>query len=95
MVEAWLGMIGELEAVLEGKKLLPVGLLWPATGGKGLNLKTLLEDPPEQFDFDAIGKGGPAAKYLEKGDEVKLDVLLRVVRVFGDSLSVAYAAWFN
>ena len=94
MVEAWLGLVGELEAALEGKKLIPVGLLWP-NGGKGLNLRTLLDDPPERFDFDAIGKAGPAAKYLEQGQEVNLNVLFRLANVFGDSLSVAYAAWFN
>ena len=93
-LEAWLAMVGELEAALEGKKLIPVGLLWP-NGGKGLNLRTLLDDPPERFDFDAIMRNGPAAKYLEKGEEVGLDVILRVGRVFGDSMSVAYAAWFN
>jgi hypothetical protein len=94
MVEAWLRMIGELEAVLEGKKLLPVGLLWD-TGGKGLNVKALLEDPPARFDIDVIIQRGPAAKYLEKGELVDLNVVFRTLNVFGDSLSVAYAAWFN
>jgi hypothetical protein len=94
MVEAWLGMVGELEAALEGKKLLPVGLLWN-TGGKGLNLKTLLEDPPDRFDTDAIGRNGPDGKYLENGPSVDIGVVIRAATVFGDSLSVAYAAWFN
>jgi hypothetical protein len=94
MVEAWLGMVAEVEAALEGKKLIPVGLLW-ATGGKGLNLKALLDDPPERFDLEAIMQKGPAAKYLEQGEAVSLEALLRVARVFGDSTSVAYAAWFN
>jgi hypothetical protein len=94
MIEAWLGMVSEVEAALEGKKLIPVGLLWK-TDGKGLNLKTLLEDPPEQFDIDAIVARGPAPKYLEKGDFVNFEALLRIGRVFGDSLSVAYMAWFN
>jgi hypothetical protein len=94
MVEAWLAMIDELEAALEGKKLLPVGLLWN-TGGKGLNIKALLEDPPPRFDFDAIIANGPAAKYLEQGKMVDLNVVFRVANVFGDPLSVAYAAWFN
>lgn len=94
MVESWLTMVGEIEAMLEGKKLIPVGLLWP-TDGKGLNLKKLLDDPPPRFDFDAIGKAGPAAKYLENGTLVDLAVIARIAQVFGDSLSVAYAAWFN
>jgi hypothetical protein len=95
MVESWLEMVGEVEAMLEGKKLIPVGLLWPALNGKGLNLKTLLDDPPARFDFDTIVKAGPAPKYLEAGQDVNLNVVFRLVTVFGDSLSVAYAAWFN
>src|SRR5262249_12535087 len=94
MIDGWLAMIDELEQMLNGKKLLPVQILWQ-TNGKGLNLKTLLEDPPEKFDFAAIEKRGPAAKYLEKGDAVNLNVLFRLSGVFGDTLSVAYAAWFN
>jgi hypothetical protein len=38
---------------------------------------------------------GPAAKYLDNGDVVELDALLRVASVFGDPLTVAYAVWFN
>ena len=48
MIDGWLGLLGELEAVLEGKKtfLKSFGM---DKDGKGLNLKTLFEDPPEKF----------------------------------------------
>jgi len=95
MIDAWLDMIGELEAVLEGKKLLPVNLIWRQTGGKMLNVKALLEDPPAAFDVDAIIAKGPSAKYLENGQVADLDALFRVLRVFDGPLGVAYAAWFN
>jgi hypothetical protein len=94
MIDAWLGMVGELEAVLQGKKLLPVNLLWQ-TGGKGLDVKALLDDPPARFDFDAITQRGPAAKYLANGPAADLNALFRVATVFDGPLSVAYAAWFN
>jgi hypothetical protein len=97
MIDAWLGIIDEVEALLNGKKLIPEMLVkWisPKSEG-GLNLKKLLDDPPEKLDGDLIRKNGVAAKYLEKGVEVDTRALSRIATVFGDSLSVAYAAWFN
>ena len=94
MIDAWLGMVAELEAVLEGKKLLPVNLLWK-TDGKGLDVKALLDDPPARFDTDAIMARGPAAKYLANGPSADLNALFRVAQVFDGPLAVAYAAWFN
>jgi hypothetical protein len=94
MIDAWLGMVGEIEATLEGKKLLPVNLIWQ-TGGKGLNLKTLLEDPPAQFDTNAIVRNGPAGKYLDDGKMMDLNALVAVFRLFDGPTAVAYAVWFN
>jgi hypothetical protein len=94
MIDAWLGMVGEVEGLLEGKTLVPVHLLWK-TDGKGLDLKKLLDDPPAEFDTGAILARGPAAKYLANGPAADLNALLRVARVFDGPLAVAYAAWFN
>jgi hypothetical protein len=79
---------------MEGKKLLPVHLLWK-TDGKGLDLRKLLDDPPAEFDTEAIMKWGPAAKYLANGPSADLNALFRVAQVFDGPLAVAYAAWFN
>ncbi|SRR5229473_179930 len=51
MIDSWLAMMGELEALLEGKRtfLKSWGL---HKNGKGLNLKTLFDDPPEKFVLD-------------------------------------------
>jgi hypothetical protein len=64
-------------------------------GGKGLNQKTLLEEPPEQF---ALGEGpfqNLPEKYFSGGGDVDILVLFRVTQLFGDATAVAYAAWFN
>jgi len=95
MINSWLSMMDELEAILEGKKLLPVDMIMHNTDGKGLNLKTLLEDPPGKIDFDMVMRDGPAAKYLEKGPSMDLNAIFSVMRVFDNPLRMGYFAWFN
>ncbi len=97
MITAWLGMIDELEALFSGKKMVPAK--WASWIGHntadGLNLQKLLDDPPAKIDWNWLVKNGVPAKYLQKGPEVNVQAILRIATVFGDSLSVAYAAWFN
>ncbi|MFT3880475.1 MAG: hypothetical protein QM703_12535 [Gemmatales bacterium] len=95
MITGWLNMMGELEAILEGKKLLPIDMLLNKLDGKGLNLKTLLEEPPTTIDFDVVMRDGPAAKYLEKGPMMDLNAIFGVLRVFDNPLRIGYFAWFN
>ena len=93
MIDAWLGAVAELEALLEGKKLM-----WNLVGGdlsKGINMKTLLEDPPADLDQERISRDGPDAKYLEKGEFINIGALLRVASVFDNPMAVGYAVWFN
>jgi hypothetical protein len=90
MIDAWLGMIGELEAVLKGDKLLPLG-----GGDTHFNLKAWLDDPPSSFTIMELLSGGAGGKYLTKGEPMDIGALLAVGQVFGDSLSFAYAMWFN
>jgi hypothetical protein len=92
MIDAWLGMVGELEAVLNGKKMIP-NFIKP--GDPGINLRTVLDDPPERLEFDRILRDGVAAKYLEMGVLVDVSKLTRIVAVFDNPMLVAYAAWFN
>jgi hypothetical protein len=97
MVDAWLGMIDEVEALFSGRKLVPavwVSIIGPKSED-GLNLQKLLDDPPAKIDLDWLTKNGVPAKYLQKGPEVNAQAIFRAATVFGDSLSVAYAAWFN
>lgn len=48
MINTWLGMIDEMEALFEGRKKIPawaMGFISPPTK-QGLNLKIVLDDPP-------------------------------------------------
>jgi hypothetical protein len=97
MIDGWLTAIDEVEGLLTGKKLIDLrGLV--NTDGKGLNVKELLDHPPEKLELMKVAANGVDAKYLSKltADNAFDDAAFRrVMAVFGDSLSVAYAAWFN
>lgn len=93
-IERWLAFMDDLEALLEGKKLLAVsGLL--KTEGKELNVKKLLDDPPAAIDVWKILGQGIDAKYLQTGESVSLDSLQNVGRMFDASLGGMYILYFN
>lgn len=98
MIDVWLGMMEEFHALLDGKKVVPAVVL-RAVGPEvesGLNLRKLLEDPPQAFQWERIAEEGPADKYLDKTipdvDSIKI---MRVPQMFRDTLGMGYAAWFN
>lgn len=93
MIDAWLAAVGELEGMLEGKKLM-FNLGGP-NQDRGINVKRLLEDPPTELDWEKVWREGPTEKYLEKGEFINIGTLFRVLSVFNDPMAVGYAAWFN
>lgn len=97
MIDGWLKAVDEVEGLLTGKKLLDLkGLV--NTEGKGLSVKELLDHPPEKLELIKVANAGVDPKYLAKlTAENTFDdqALNRVMRLFDDSLAVAYAAWFN
>lgn len=71
LIEAWLWMMAQWEALLKGERLFPANHIRQAFPehefGQGLNLKNLLDDPPADlsFDYERIKAEGIDAKYLE------------------------------
>jgi hypothetical protein len=94
MIDAWLAMMGEFEALLNGQRTMPKdwGL---GKNGKGLNLKVLFDDPPEKFVLDGNFPQNLPDRYFSSGQAVDIGVLFRVFQLFGNTTGVAYAAWFN
>jgi hypothetical protein len=101
MIDRWLEMVDQLEGLLKGEKVFPswiLGLGNIKTEGKGLNLKTLLDDPPPSISSRKLQEDGIDAKYLEaKGNKKEFDVnaLFAVWNLFSGPLGVAYMTWFN
>ncbi len=71
MIDAWLAMMDEWKALLDGKRTLTTrkneGFI---REGKGLNLKALFDDPPEEFALDAelLLKALPEKYFSERRD---------------------------
>lgn len=101
MIDRWLDMVGQLEELLKGERLFPgwvLAFISANPDGKGLNLKTLLDDPPARLSEKKLRDDGIDAKYLEakgKKKEFDLNVLFAVWRAFDGPLGVTYMAWFN
>jgi hypothetical protein len=96
MINAWLDAVAELEALLEGKKVLSDLFFFGnfQKNGKGLNLKTLLEHPPAAFRLATPSDWLPD-EYWDKKPPVDVFKLLAATQVFEQPSAVAYAMWFN
>lgn len=87
-IDAWLGALGEAEAVLNGTKL--VGH-WRFA--KGFNLKRVLAEM-DHFDLVLWVTGHAALPYLEDGTIADGAAFQQADRVFSGDL-LTYAFWFN
>lgn len=98
MIDAWLEAVDEVELLLQGKKLIDFHHFAGMRPEMGFNLKTFLEEPPAKLDIQKIIDKGVDARYQEKltqNNRYDDDAFLRVMNMFGDSLGIAYMAWFN
>lgn len=99
MIDGWLAAVDETERLLKGDTVIELTGLLRKNEGMGLNVKALLDDPPAKLDFQKIlGDAGIDEKYLTKLTERNRyddGSFNRVMNVFGDTLGMAYMAWFN
>jgi hypothetical protein len=101
-IDRWLEMVDVLEGLFNGERLISselLGLLGQRTDKKGLNFKTLLDDPPAKLSEKKIRDDGIDPKYLEPEGKKKtfgFNEAFMVYNVFmGGPFGFAYAAWFN
>lgn len=87
-VDGWRAALDEMEAVLDGRKLMPH---WRFA--TGFNLKRLFFEP-RPFDVVGIATGHALAPYVEQGEAISWDTWNSWQRVFGGNF-LSYAAWFN
>ena len=94
MIDGWLETMDEFEKLLEGKHLLPIGLLF-RDEKRGFNVKTFFESPPAAIELQKLGAGGIDEKYLEKGTLSDFGKLIRVAQLFDPGSAGMYMAYFN
>lgn len=87
-VAAWHDVLDEVDAVLDGKKLLPH---WRFD--RGINLRRVF-DEPRPFDFVLWITGPAALPYLEDGPVVTSEEWNDITSAFEDNFG-SYAIWFN
>jgi hypothetical protein len=102
-IDAWLGMMEQLEGLLKGERLLAgmwIQFVHPKhPAGQGLNVKKLLDDPPaDLLNVERLRADGVAAKHLEaeKGKkEFDVNALVAVWQALDGPFGWAYAVRLN
>lgn len=87
-VEAWHLVLDEVDALLDGRTLLPH---WRFD--TGINLKRAFEEPSD-FDLVLWITGPAALPYLEDGDVLTSRKWAEITSAFRGSFG-SYAIWFN
>lgn len=90
MIAGWHEVLDELEAILNGEKLVP---FWRDARGKGVNLQRVFTEP-RTFDLVLWVQGVAAAPYLEKGEVTDRDFWRRIQRGFRGQF-FWFALWVN
>jgi hypothetical protein len=88
MINGWLAVMAEFDAILDGKKLLPH---WRFK--QGLNVKRMFEES-KNFDFVLLIAGADAAPWLEDGPVSSSADWNSLMNVFQGNF-LGYAMWFN
>jgi hypothetical protein len=90
MVTGWHAVLNELEAILQGEKLVP---FWRGTTANGVNLKRVFYEPTP-FDLVLWIQGSAAAPYLEEGEVTPPDFWRRIQTGFRGQF-FWFALWVN
>lgn len=90
MLAGWIDFVGEAEAILAGKKLVP---FWRDADNKAVNVHRVFTEPRE-LDLIFWIQGTAAAPYLEVGPVTQPEFWTRLLRVFRGEF-FGFAIWFN
>jgi hypothetical protein len=103
MITGWSSVLDELEAILEGKKLIPYwrkyqrNIFSPTAEvpkrGTGINLRKFFHQP-QNFDLVLTIQGTNVEPFLEEGSLSTPEAWDELVRVFRGEF-FGFAIWFN
>jgi hypothetical protein len=100
MIDTWLETLAEAKRIVDGDKLVPFWRDFLHTGKlgeRGINIRNVLQNPPESLAIVLWIQGTAATPYLERGDITAFaneEFLRRINVVFGSNF-FGFAAWFN
>ena len=89
-IEGWQQVLNELEAILNGDKLLPH---WRVKPGEGINLDKLVEAPP-RLDPVLLIQGSALIPYLQEGPISDRNTWRQLLAPFGPGFA-RFAVWSN
>jgi hypothetical protein len=91
MAAGWSEFLDEAEAILAGRKLVP---LWRGADRElGVNFHRVFTEP-QPFDLVLWLQGSAAKPYLEKGELTTGEIWSRLQDAYGGNF-IGYAFWFN
>lgn len=100
LITGWHAVLSEMEAVLEGKKLVPMlrDFAWfnsvdTSKADRGINLKKFFDEPSD-FDLVLAIHGSGVSQYLESGEVSSATTWMRLTQVFQGQF-FGFAVWFN
>jgi hypothetical protein len=88
--EGWGLFLGEMEAILEGKKLLPH---WRFASTHGFNVKRFLTEA-RGTDLVLLLQGSAAVPFIEQGECTSDDTWRRITQLFQGNF-IGFAIWIN
>ena len=94
MIDSWLAVMTEIGHLLKGERTMP--LIWYGAnnqGKGGMNLKIMLDRPPERFDNEFFRE--LPEEYITDDPHIDIFVIFRFLQLFNNTTAVGYAAWFN
>lgn len=90
MIDAWLRLLDETEAILAGNRLVPY---WRVNDGRGIDVRRVFLEPRD-LDLILWLQGAAVAPYLARGEITAGETWREIVRAFGGNFG-AFAFWFN
>lgn len=89
-IEGWQHVLNELDAILQGQKLLPH---WRIRAGEGISIEKLVNAPPT-LDVVLLIQGSAFIPYLEEGPVSDRETWRRLIEPFGPGFAM-FAIWSN
>lgn len=89
-IDGWMHVVDEVEAIADGKKLLPH---WRIVDGTGINVDKLVANPPK-LDLVLMIQGSALVPYLEKGEVSDQRRWNELTRIYGGNF-FRFALWSN